>query len=141
MRNFFLFLLLIGLLAAGWRYRGVLTGESAPAELKLPFIAESTPPTPPPPTPHPAHEAQTAVLKAYPALGLPDSPFNRTFKEMHAEAKRNNPQLLADPDWPITLAERTAIALGGGPQPIPGRTPPPRPSGLKGSALDQKPAH
>lgn len=140
MRNFFLFLILIALAAAGWHYRGVLTGQPGSGEtteFKLPFSAEPTPP--PPPTPHPALEAQTAALKAYPALGLPDSPFNRTFKELHAEAKRNNPQLLAQPDWPIKLAEKTAISLGGGPQPIPGAPTPVRPWGLKGSALDQRP--
>jgi hypothetical protein len=151
MKNFFLLLLLAGLGYAGWHFRGHLTGLAGkPTTLEEDAApgdgAAMRPPAPdgaprPPATPHPAHEAQIAVLKAYPALGLPDSPFHRTFKELHAQARRANPQLLTQPDWPIQLAERTAVALGGGVQPIALPTPPPvlRPMTPPRSALDKLP--
>jgi hypothetical protein len=151
MKNVFSVLLIVGLLTLGWVNRGKLTGlRGEPSTIDQPATPEVAPPgsTPassaqsapaPPATPHPAKEALAAVRQAYPALFIPESPLNKKFVALHAEAERHNPALLAQPNWPVTLAERAAIALGGGVMPLPTTPAPPKPLGLQGSALDKKP--
>jgi hypothetical protein len=59
----------------------------------------------------PASAAKEAV-RLYPALGLKDSAFNQTYLKLHREAAQKEPALLQQPDWPLTLAHRTARVLG-----------------------------
>lgn len=89
-------------------------------------------------TPHPAMEAQAQAAKLYPGLLNPASPLNKRFIALHSEAKLNNPQLLTQADWPLTLAERAMVDIGGAP--MARSTPAPiTPKPLPGSALDQRP--
>lgn len=62
-------------------------------------------------TPHPAAAAKQAAMHAYPALAVKDSVFNRTFVDLYQEQAQKDPDSLALADWPITLAQRTAILL------------------------------
>ncbi len=146
MKNVILLLVVVGLLVAGWRHRDKLTGM-----LKKPGSGEvaeegsifgssvGEPPVEGATKPHPAKEAQIAATKAYPALGIPNSAFNKKFLALYAEAQRSEPQLLAQSDWPLKLADRTAVALGGAPMPVPQTPAPVQASGLQGSALDKRP--
>jgi hypothetical protein len=151
MKNFFRLLIVAGLLTAGWMNRDVLRGLKAKATtLDGGEVQEPTPATPAPAvagrsTPHPATAAKAAATKAYPALGIADSAFNKRFRSFYEEAQFRDPALLSDPNWPLKLAERTAISLGGGAMPA---TPAPSSSGakpgasgnkLQGSALDMRP--
>ena len=89
-------------------------------------------------TPNPAKESQALALRLYPGLSLPNSALNKKFLALHAEARQNDPALLARPDWPITLAERAMIALGG--VPLSRTTPPPvQHKPLPGTAMDKRP--
>jgi hypothetical protein len=149
MRNVILLLLVVGLCFGGWLYRDKLpwikgTGEpGAPgSDGPIPALSRLFGGPTPIPTPHPAAEARAAAIRAYPALGIKDSALNKKFVVLYSEAQRDEPGLLAQPDWPITLAGRAAVAIGGGAIPVPVATPRPRPSGLKGTILDQsKPGH
>ena len=146
MKNVFRLLLVVGLLAAGWLNRDKLRGlRGGPTTLK---DAEGEPPTTeversaaatPPPTPHPARDAQIAAAKAYPALGIPDSALNKKFRALYAQAQVSEPALLARPDWPLKLAERAAIALGGGPMPVPTTPAPSKPFTPLRNGLDMAP--
>lgn len=156
MKNFFLLLILAGLIFAGWHFRGSLNpfsaDEALPSEKSTPSNPESRPPEPQGlPTPHPGTESMITAKKTYPALAIQGSAFQQKFRVLHAEAFANEPNFLAQPDWPLRLAERTAHALGGGVMPAvgtpaPARTPMPispsrlgESSKLHGSPLDITP--
>lgn len=66
-------------------------------------------------TPHPASGSQEAAVKLYPALAVRDSTFNKTFRDLYEEQRKNNPDLLTRADWPLYLAQRTAGLLGVSP--------------------------
>lgn len=68
-------------------------------------------------TPHPAREAQAQATALYPGLSIANSGLNQKFVALYKEAQANNPALLSQPDWPLTLADRAAVALGGAPMP------------------------
>jgi len=151
MKNFFRLLIVAGLLTAGWLNRDVLRGLTgkgttiSDGEVQEPAAAGPAPAAAGRPTPHPATAAKAAATKAYPALGMADSAFNKRFRSFYEEAQFRNPALLSDPNWPLKLAERTAISLGGGAMPA---TPAPSSSSakpgasgskLQGSALDMRP--
>ena len=121
----------------------------------------------PAPTPNLALASMDQAKKTYPALAMAGSAFQLKFKADYSELQRTNPGYLARPDWPIQLAGRTARELGGAEMPVvggaapapstthlmgsgldkhgppgaPGASPAQLsgPSGLRGSALDQKP--
>ncbi len=146
MKNFLRLVLIVGLLVAGWMNRHLLTGKTEKVDAEAAEeIATPAAPSPAPvagvPTPHPATAARAAAVQTYPALKIPDSAFNKRFRSLYEEAQSRDPQFLADPNWPIKLAERTAVALGGGALPVANTPPPVKPSGLQGSALDKRPAH
>jgi hypothetical protein len=148
-------LLLVGALAAV----AMLNKDKISAMLggKSGDVAEATPA---PVTPHPSPDYVTAK-KAYPALNIANSPFNKKFVELYNNAKVANPALLAQVDWPMKISQQVAQILGpvpmaGGAPPTeasasqlngrppgsaPGYTVPPSVQlpGLKGSALDQRP--
>jgi hypothetical protein len=117
---------------AAWR-GGAAEEEVVPPE--PPPVVEVAPPRP---TPHPAAESQALATKLYRGLSIPGSALNKKFLELHAEAKANDPALLASPDWPIILAERAMVAMGGTPL---SRTAPVHttPKPLPGTAMDKKP--
>ena len=147
MKNFFRLLIVIGLVTAGWLNRDKLrdlrvkptTLDDGETVAATPTAPASTPVANP--TPHPATAAKAAAAMAYPALKIPNSAFNKRFISLYEEAQFREPALLSDPKWPIKLAERTAVALGGGAMPVAATPAPVKPLGLQGSALDKKPAH
>jgi glutaredoxin-like YruB-family protein len=73
--------------------------------------------TPPGPTPHPAREAQVQARTLYPGLAVANSSLNQKFVALYKDAQANNPALLSSPDWPLTLADKAIVALGGSPMP------------------------
>jgi len=111
----------------------------------------------PPMTPNPAAESVVLAKKAYPALAKEGSAFNKKFVALYNSLKDSDPNFLAQPDWPVLLAQRTATELGGGAMPLPGaaaapamssqpfasKLDPKHPAGTTpapiGSALDQTP--
>jgi hypothetical protein len=70
-------------------------------------------------TPHPAKEAVAQALRLYPALGQKDSAMNKAFASLYEEARRDAPDSLAQPDWPLKLAARAASTFGHAAQPTP----------------------
>jgi len=143
MKQVFFLLLIVGLVVVGWINRDKMRGfggSSSTVDNETPTPTAASPagvaPNAPPGTPHPATEARAKAILAYPGLKLKESAINKKFLALYAEAERTNPQLLAQPDWPITLAGRAAIAAGGAEMPIP--TPPPPPFKPSTSILDQK---
>lgn len=146
MKNFFRLLIVVGLITAGWLNRDKLRGLSGKAGTTE--ESEAVAAAPPPvaaavnSTPHPAAAARAAAAKAYPALLIPDSAFNKRFISFYEDAQSRDPALLRDPNWPLKIAERAALSLGGGPMPA---TPTPSsgakssPNKLKGSVLDMRP--
>lgn len=140
MKNLFLIVVLAALGWAGWHFREALPffAKPAPSETEETGGPSSSPDRPIG-TPHPALESRNAALKAYPGIGIKGSALNRAFLNLYAEAEHNDPALLAQPDWPLTLAARAAKSLGGGAQPTPGTPSPLASEGLKGSALDARP--
>ena len=62
-------------------------------------------------SPNPAQGAKEAAMKMYPQLGVKDSTFNKTFRDLYLEESRKNPELLTRADWPLVLAHRTADIL------------------------------
>ncbi len=146
MKNFFRLLFIVGLLTAGWLNRDKLRGFGAKAEVPEDSGGAATPEPAAPTatssvTPHPAIESRQAAAKAYPALRIPDSAFHKRFLSLYEEAQFREPALLSDPNWPLKLAERTAISLGGGamPTPLPPSAGTKPSSKLQGSALDMRP--
>jgi glutaredoxin len=122
MKNFLTLIVLAGLLIAGWNYRDNLTGLFTTAgtntgetpetpSLNLPDLLPKSPSA----TPHPASESQAQAKAIYPGLAKPDSPLNKKFVALYREAQANDPALLTRPDWPIELADRAIVSLGGTP--------------------------
>ena len=64
------------------------------------------------PTPHPARAATQAAIARYPALGQRNSSFNLLFLDLLDQRKKEDPASLAQPDWPLQLADETALKLG-----------------------------
>lgn len=115
MKSFLSLILVIGLLFGGWMNRDKLsgllgkagaTGDEASSNPEL--IAS---------TPHPAREAQAQATAIYPALAVPNSAFNKKFVALYKDAQSADPALLSRPDWPLQLAERAVVSLGGAPLP------------------------
>lgn len=48
------------------------------------------------------------AVTLYPALAQKDSAHNRAYIALYAQTRQNNPESLADPDWPVRLAIRSA---------------------------------
>ncbi len=109
-------------------------------------------------TPHPAQASKDLARQRYPQLGVANSPFNKHFVQLYNTAKATDPTLLAQADWPMQLADRTAHDLNMVATPTPtvissnnaldqrplgfaGPTvvPTVQLPGLKGSSLDQRP--
>lgn len=133
MNKWFLLLIVAGLAVAGWFNWDKITAFAVEKGYGKYLGAE---PSPTPAGPNPAAASQAQAQKAYPALAIPGSPFNKKFLELY---KASDPAFLTQPDWPMLLAERTAKELGGGAMPVPGRpTPPIVFSPPLGSALDPK---
>ncbi len=143
MKNVVSLVLIVALIVAGWMNRDKLQRL-----LNRPNSVEQTPAaaTPaetqvnaPPGTPHPARESQALALQVYPGLRVLDSPLNKKFLTLYADAQQNNPALLSRPDWPIHLAERAMVEIGGAPLPVPRATPQGNGSNaLTGTSLDQR---
>jgi glutaredoxin len=146
MKNLLTLIVLAGLLTAGWLYRdklsGIFTTAGTTAEetletLDLPapnlpeFLSRSSA------TPHPAREAQARATAIYPGLAKPDSQLNKKFVAFYREAQQNDPRLLTRPDWPIELAERAMVSLGGAPMPRDARAP--NASGMAAAAPAARP--
>lgn len=156
MNRWTLLLILIVLAAVGMLNRdkisAYLGNKSAPVDVSEPVLAVATP--------NPAKESVEAARKRYPQLGVPNSQFNLHFVQLYNAAKTSDPALLAQSDWPMQLADRTAHDLNIVTMTTPSLTevsrsvldarPPSQavatvaPSvqlpGLKGSSLDQRPA-
>ena len=154
MKNVARLLLIIGLLVAGWvnreKLHGLGSGSSTFEATPTPTPALAAPPASvaeqrPPATPHPAKESQEQAIKLYPALTHADSELHKKFAALYEDARRSNPDLLARPDWPMKLAERAMVGLGGAPLPVPTPTPksvkplPPTTLDAKPAVLDVKP--
>jgi len=58
---------------------------------------------------------QAKAIEAYPDLGVPDSPLNKTFLQLHQQLKETTPQLFDNPRWPFLIA----LLVGGDPKPQP----------------------
>jgi hypothetical protein len=166
MNKWFLLLIAIGLAVTGWYRRDMVAGwfgKTVTVDTSSSSSPESGEPSngarSPAPTPNLALASLEQAKRTYPALTIPGSAFRRRFEADYAALKVNDPAFLARADWPILLGARTATELGGGAMPVvggpppsphppvppftgPGGTPSPLhgPQGLKGSALDQKPA-
>jgi dienelactone hydrolase len=57
-------------------------------------------------------EAQKQATARYPELARAGSPLNLKFVELHREASASNPALLANPNWPVLLADKAAALVG-----------------------------
>jgi hypothetical protein len=55
-----------------------------------------------------AGEAQRAAVSKYPDLGVAGSPFHTRFMAEYYRLRRDNPNVLNTPDWPMVLADKTA---------------------------------
>jgi hypothetical protein len=103
-----------------------MTQESS--DRPTPQVATSAPVAPP----HPATGAKEAAMKMYPDLAVKGSTFNKTFIDLYNETAQNYPDVLTRPEWPLTIAHRTAALLRVGPvsatpQPVAAVEPPPVP--------------
>ena len=58
-----------------------------------------------------ADETRKRAVEKFPELAKSGSEFNKVFLALHDEAKRSNPALLADPNWPMILAERVSFRI------------------------------
>jgi glutaredoxin len=118
-KSFLSLIIVVGLLAAGWvnqeKLSGLLTKLSAPTE----DAAEESSATSQrvAATPHPAREAQAKATSLYPGIAVPNSAMNKKFVELYKDAQASNPALLSRPDWPLQLADRAIVSLGGKPLP------------------------
>jgi hypothetical protein len=79
-------------------------GDPHPAPAPVPAPAAAL-------RPHPATVAREAAVKIYPALGVKDSLFNKTFRDLYTEKAQQDPEFLTQADWPLLLARRTAELL------------------------------
>ncbi|MEP6668547.1 MAG: hypothetical protein ABJF10_05305 [Chthoniobacter sp.] len=61
--------------------------------------------------PNAAAGAKEAAVKMYPALGVKDSTFNKTFRDLYVEKSQKDPEFLTRADWPLLLARQTADLL------------------------------
>jgi hypothetical protein len=131
-------LIVVGLIAAAYVNREKIAAwrSGATDEATQPAVEVAPPGSR---TPHPGTASQALARKLYPGLAIAGSAMNKKFLALHAEAKATEPDLLASPDWPIILAERAMVAMGG--VPLPRATPVPiTPKPLQGSLLDRKPS-
>lgn len=156
MNRWTLLLILIGLGAVG-----MLNKDKIAAYIgSKPSADEAAAETPAPATPNPAGDSIAKARAAFPNLAVSNSTFNKKFIELYNAKKASDPAFLTAADWPMKLAQQTADALGNAPttfQPptaaststlndrppsYTGSTVPPAVQlpGLKGSALDQRPA-
>lgn len=87
--------------------------------------AQPSSPASTPVTPHRAEQATAEAARLYPTLTQKGSPLNVAFVALYEEAKRTNPESLASPEWPLTLARSAAASLGRPPANAP---PPPEPA-------------
>jgi glutaredoxin len=123
MKNVLSLILVIGLLTAGWINRDKLSGLTAKSGPTVEEEAPSTQDSPVAPaqrstaTPHPAREAQAQATALYPGLALPNSALNKKFVALYKESQSTDPDLLSRPDWPLQLADRAVVSLGGAPMP------------------------
>jgi hypothetical protein len=124
MKNFLRLILLCALGYFAWKYRDKLTGVQGKATTLLtatdkePIAGlEIAEPTPGFATPNPARHSQADAQRKYPELGNSESAFNKKFLSLYDEAHKMEPNLIAQPDWPITIAERTARQLHSNGQP------------------------
>jgi hypothetical protein len=69
-------------------------------------------------------DAQKKALAKYPELAREGSPLHAKFVELYRQAKESNPILLADPNWPLTLADKASQIIAAPPAP----STPPAPS-------------
>ena len=148
MKNILGFLIIVGLLAVAFVNRERLAAvfgrsptvaEVPPEPEPVPVTPEPEPPKPPAPTPHPALEAQQKAKQLYPGITIPNSALNKKFVSLYNETQQNNPALLAQADWPLQLAERAVVAMGG--QPLARTTPAPlTPKPLPGTPGMDRPA-
>lgn len=128
---------------------------SPPVQRAEPDPLPQTPTPTPPVTPHPASGARERAVQLYPDLAVKDSMLNRTFLDLMQQMKEQNPEVLTQVDWPLTLANRAARMLDIAPRtekatpvptPLPPTPPPPvmiyvtpRPRTLlEGGAYNQK---
>ena len=56
-------------------------------------------------------ESQAQALRKFPSLGTKNSPLNLKFLALYNDAKQSNSALLANPSWPMVLAEQADAAL------------------------------
>ncbi len=56
-------------------------------------------------------DAQKMAVARYPDLSRENSPFHAKFMELFQDAKRTNPALLNDPNWPMAFAEKVSAML------------------------------
>lgn len=114
MNKWILLLLVGGLAAAGWLNRERISEFLRPKTIEETELPAVTPPS----TPNPAIESTALAKRTYPALAMQGSAFNTRFVALFNELKVSNPDFLAQPNWPLELAERTAKELGGGVVPL-----------------------
>ncbi|MEI9893600.1 MAG: hypothetical protein WDN28_06800 [Chthoniobacter sp.] len=159
MNKWLFLLLLIGLGGVGWVNRDKISARFGPKEEPEETPATQTP-GPHMATPNPAGDSVARAKAMYPALAVPNSPFNRRFLELYNDKKTSDPAFLTGTDWPMLLAQKVATESGPAPSyqpptavsssPLNGRPSGSAPAstvppsvllpGLKGSALDQRPS-
>ena len=66
-------------------------------------------------TPDPLAESKAKTLAEFPELGVVNSAFHRAFHEQIGRLRQSNPEFFKDPNWPYTLATRTAQSLAATP--------------------------
>ena len=64
-----------------------------------------------------ATDAQKKAVEKYPDLGKPGSALHSKFMDLHREAMKSEPAVLANADWPLILAGR-AFDILNPPQPM-----------------------
>lgn len=130
MNRWTLLLIVIGLAAAGILNRDKISaylGQKSTGDVVAPTEVAAA-------TPNPAKESIAIARNRYPQLGVPNSAFNQHFVQLYNAAKTTDPVLLAQADWPMQLADRTAHDLN-----LVATTPTPPPTDLSRSALNARP--
>jgi hypothetical protein len=59
---------------------------------------------------------QVKAIAKYPSLGVKGSPFNRQFLEECEKLRLSNPSYFTNPQWPLLLADKLALAQGERPK-------------------------